>query len=88
VAGTRRRPNRQSDFKLTHYSIGSAIMHDKITCAVEACLIYSTDAERPFQQAADFFLMLCSSPDWSEPEVSQVKSLALAELISRAGTEE
>ena len=57
--------------------------NDKITHAVETCLAYARETERPFQQAADFFLVLRDSDGWSDLEISQVKTLALTGLIKR-----
>ncbi len=58
--------------------------HDKITHALETCLAYARETERPFQQAADFFLVLRHSDGWSDSEISQVKTLALTGLMKRA----
>ena len=57
---------------------------DKITLAVETCLAYARDSQRPFEQAADFFLALRSSAGWTGAEISQVKSLALTGLMHAA----
>ena len=55
---------------------------DKITDAVDTCVTYATDSDRPFRQVADFLLMLRSA-GWSVEELGQVQNQVLNKLGER-----
>ena len=54
---------------------------DNIALAVQKCLAYSLESDRPFEQAADFFLALGASDNWSDADIALVKSMTLAGLM-------
>jgi hypothetical protein len=54
--------------------------------AIEACITYAADAERPFQQVTDVLVAMRRSPDWSEAELLEVQSRVLMQLIKQAWT--
>ena len=57
---------------------------DKIEHALDACAAYALDSERPFQEAADYLMLLRRSTELSDAEISKVQTLALTEIMTRA----
>ena len=59
---------------------------DKVARAVETCVSYALDSDRPFRQVVDFMILLRNTPGWTKVELDETLGLILAELrVKRDG---